>query len=127
MILAVIWSIIVTIAIYANMQDRKRAYQKRVTYKAQKPPKITQSQLNRERKRQEMIIQRPYMIEQRDALAYQLELLQDLQEEQERGGKSTEKEIKAAINTEKAIFTVRKKLMDIEYKLEMIDKWDSLP
>lgn len=112
-LIAVVWLGLVLIGVLANDRDRNRRRIKRV--------KAPVNALKTAIQRQENAIDRPYLMEQREALRYQLELLGELSDRQH-ATKTDEKGLKQRIATQKAISSTLAKIQRIDATLEKMDK-----
>ncbi len=112
-LIAVVWLGLVFIGVLANDRDRNRRWIKRI----KAPVKALKTAIQR----QENAIDRPYLMEQREALRYQLELLGELSDRQH-ATKTDEKGLKQRIATQKAITSTLVKIQKIDRTLEKMDK-----
>lgn len=110
-LIAVAWLGLVFIGVLANDRDRRRIKRDKTLVKTLK----TAAQ------REENDIDRPYLMEQREALRYQLELLGELSDRQH-AAKMDEKGLKQRIATQKAISSTLAKIQKIDSTLEKMDK-----
>lgn len=113
-LVAVTWLGLVLIGVLANNRDR---HNRRWTKRIKTPVKALKTAIQR----QENAIDRPYLMEQREALQYQLELLGELSDHQH-ATKTDEKGLKQCIATQKAISSTLAKIQRIDATLEKMDK-----
>ena len=106
-----VWLGLVFIGVLANDRDRQRKKRVKTPVKA----------LKTATRREENDIDRPYLMEQREALRYQLELLGELSDQQH-ATKTDEKGLKQRIATQKAISSTLAKIQKIDRTLEKMDK-----
>lgn len=112
-LIAGVWLGLALIGVLANNRDRDRRRIKRV----KTPVKPLKTAIRRE----ENDIDRPYLMEQREALRYQLELLGELSDRQH-AAKMDEKGLKQRIATQKAICSTLARIQKIDRTLEKMDK-----
>lgn len=112
-LIAAVWLGLVFIGILANDRDRDRRRIKR--------GKASVKALKTAARREENDIDRPYLMEQRAALQYQLELLGELSDRQH-AAKMDDKGLKQRIVTQKAITSTLAKIQKIDRTLEKMDK-----
>lgn len=112
-LIAVVWLGLVFIGVLASERDRQRRRIKRV--------KASIKALKTATQREENDIDRPYLMEQREALRYQLELLGELSDRQH-ATKMNDKGLKQRIATQKAITATLAKIQKIDRTLEKMDK-----
>lgn len=110
-LIVVVWLGLVLIGVLANDRDRRRIKRAKTPVKA----------LKTAARREENDIDRPYLMEQREALRYQMELLGELSDRQH-AAKMDDKGLKQRIATQKAISSTLAKIQKIDRTLEKMDK-----